>query len=76
MTYDLLFRRWPRLEVNRIVREVTTSLTVADSKCYINVAELCKLVSLINKGRLSSVQPFASSFRRGVDSHDRFRDWV
>lgn len=55
VTYDLLFRRWPRLKINRIVSEVTTGLTVADSKCYINVAEFYKLVSLVNKGELPSV---------------------
>ena len=74
VTYDLLFRRWPRLEIDRIVSEVTTGLTVADSKCYINVAEFCKLVSLVNEGELPSVQPFASSFGRRVDSHDQLRD--
>jgi hypothetical protein len=55
VTYDLLFRRWPRLEIDRIVSEVTTSLTVIDSKYYINVVEFCKLVSLVNKGELPSV---------------------
>jgi hypothetical protein len=44
----LLFRRWPRLEIERIVSKILTTLTAADDECYINVAELCKLVSLIN----------------------------
>jgi hypothetical protein len=74
VTYDLLFRRWPRLEIDRIVSEVTAGLTVADSKCYINVAKFCKLVSLVNEGELPSVQPFASSFGRRIDSHDQLRD--
>jgi hypothetical protein len=47
VTYDLLFRWWPRLEIDRIVSEVTTGLPVADNKRYINIAELCKLVSLV-----------------------------
>ncbi len=55
VTYDLLFRRWLRLKINRIISKVTTSLIVIDSKYYINVVEFCKLVSLVNKGKLPSV---------------------
>jgi hypothetical protein len=69
VSYDLLFRRWPRLEIDRIISEVTASLTVADNEGYINIAELCQLVGLVNQGRLPSAQPFASSFG-WFDSHD------
>jgi Ca2+-binding EF-hand superfamily protein len=69
VSYNLLFRRWPRLEIDRIISEVTASLTVADNEGYINIAELCQLVGLVNQGRLPSTQPFASSFR-WFDSHD------
>lgn len=48
VTYDLLFRWWPRLEIKRIVSEVMTGLTVVDNKRDINIAELFKLVSLVN----------------------------
>ena len=47
-TYDLLFRWWPRLEIERIVSEILTTLTAADDECYVYLAELCKLVSFIN----------------------------
>jgi len=47
VTYNLLFGRWPRLEIDRVVSEVTASLTVAYDEGDINIAELCKLVSLI-----------------------------
>ena len=70
MTCDLLFRRWPGLEIDRIVREVATSLTVTDDEGYVNIAELCQLVGLVNQGRLPSAQPFASSFG-WFDSHDK-----
>ncbi len=40
----MLFRRWSRLEIDRIISEVTASLTVADNEGYINIAELCQLV--------------------------------
>ena len=55
VTYDLLFRRWLRLKINRIVSKVIIGLIVTDSKCYINVVEFYKLVSLVNKGKLPSV---------------------
>jgi hypothetical protein len=48
VTCDLLFRRWPGLEIDRIAREVTTSLTVTDDEGYVNIAELCQLVGLVN----------------------------
>jgi hypothetical protein len=48
VTYDLLFRRWPRLEIERIVSEIAATLTAADDECYVYIAELCKLVSLVN----------------------------
>ena len=69
MTYDLLIRRWLRIEIKRIISEIATTLTAADDECYINVAEFCKLVSLINQGRLPPMQSFASSFG-WFDSHD------
>jgi hypothetical protein len=72
MTYDLLFRRWLRLEIERIVSEIATTLTPTDNECYVYVTELCKLVSLVNQGDFPSVQPFASSFGM-VDSHDQLR---
>jgi hypothetical protein len=65
----LLFRRWPGLEINRIICEVTASLTVTDDEGYVNIAGLCQLVGLVNQGRLPSSQPFASSFG-WFDSHD------
>jgi len=40
MSYDLLFKRWPRLEIDRIVYEVTASLIVINNKGYINIVEL------------------------------------
>jgi hypothetical protein len=48
VTYNLLFRRWPKLEIERIVSEIAATLTVVDDECYVHIAELCKLVSLIN----------------------------
>ena len=63
VTCDLLFGWWPGREIDRIVREVTTSLTVTDDEGYVNIAELCQLVSLVDQSRLPSAQPFASSFR-------------
>jgi hypothetical protein len=47
-TYDLLFRGWPRLEIERIVSKILTTLTTADDECYVYLAELCKLVSFVN----------------------------
>ena len=72
MTCDLLFRRWPGLEIDRIISKVTASPMVPDNKGYVNIAQLCQLVGLINQGRLSSAQPFASFFR-WVNSHDKSR---
>ena len=71
MTYDLLFGRRPGLEIDRIAREVTTSPTVADDEGYryVNIAELCQLVGLVNQGRLPSTQLLASSLE-WFDSHD------
>jgi hypothetical protein len=69
VTCDLLFRRWPGLEIDRVVREVTTSLTATDNEGYVNIAELCQLIGLINQGRLPSAQPFASS-SGWFDSHE------
>jgi len=40
VTCDLLFGWWPGREIDRIVREVTTSLTVTDDEGYVNIAEL------------------------------------
>jgi hypothetical protein len=54
MICDLLFRGWPGLEIDRIIREVTTSLTVTDDEGYVNIAKLCQLVGLVNQGRLPS----------------------
>jgi hypothetical protein len=48
VTCDLLFGRWPGREIDRIVREVTTSLTVTDNEGYVNITELCQLVGLVN----------------------------
>jgi hypothetical protein len=48
VTCDLLFGRWPGREIDRIVREVTTSLTVTDDEGYVDIAELCQLVGFIN----------------------------
>jgi hypothetical protein len=48
VTCDLLFRRWLGLEINRITREVITSLMVTDNKGYINIIELYQLVGFIN----------------------------
>jgi hypothetical protein len=70
VTCDLLFRRWPELEIDRIAREVTTNLTVTDDEGYVNIAELCQLIGFINQGRLPSAQPFASSFR-WFNSHNK-----
>ena len=47
-TYDLLLRGWPRLEIERIVSKILTTLTAADDECYVYLAELCKLMSFIN----------------------------
>jgi hypothetical protein len=47
-----------------------TSLTVTDNEGYINIAELCQLVGLVDQGRLLSTQPFASSFG-WFDSYDK-----
>ncbi|KAF4634344.1 hypothetical protein G7Y89_g3764 [Cudoniella acicularis] len=41
--------RWPGLEIDRIVREVTTSPMVTDDKGYVNIVELCQLVGLVNQ---------------------------
>ncbi len=68
VTCDLLFGRWPGREIDRIVREVTTSLTVTDDEGYVNIAELCQFVGLVDQGRLPPDQPFASF--RWFDSHD------
>ena len=67
--FNLLFRWWPRLEIDRIVSEITTTLAAADNECYVNIAELCQVVGLVNQGRLPSAQPLASSFE-WFDSHD------
>ena len=37
-TYDLLFRQWPRLETERIVSEILTTLTTADDEYYVYLA--------------------------------------
>ena len=50
VTYNLLFRRWPRLEIDRIVSEITTTLAAADNECYVNIAELYELMSLVSLG--------------------------
>ena len=47
-TYDLLFRRWPRLEIGRIVSKILTTLTATDNEYYVYLAELYKLMSFIN----------------------------
>jgi hypothetical protein len=54
VTCDLRFRWWPRLEIDRIVSEVTAILTIADNEGYVNIAELYQLVGLINQGRFPS----------------------
>ena len=40
MTCDLFFRQWLGREINRIIREVITSLISIDNKSYINIIEL------------------------------------
>jgi hypothetical protein len=72
VTYDLLFRWWSRHEIERIVSEIPTTLTAADD-CYVHIAKLCKIVSLVNYHQLPSIRPFPSSFGR-VDSHDQLRE--
>jgi len=47
-TYDLLFRGWPRLNIERIVSKILTTLAAADDECYVYLAEPCQLVSFIN----------------------------
>jgi hypothetical protein len=54
VTYDLLLRRRPGLEIDRIIRIIMTSLTVIDNKGYVNIIELCQVIGLINQGRLLS----------------------
>ena len=53
-TYDFLFRRWPRLEISRVVSEVATILIRADYEYNIYIAELCKLMSLFYHRELPS----------------------
>ena len=72
-THDLLFRWWPGLEINRVIHEVTASLAATDDDGYVNIAEFCQLIGLINQGRLPSAQPFASS-SGWFDSHEE-RDY-
>jgi hypothetical protein len=68
----LFFERWLRLKIKRIVSEIAASLAITDNECYVNVAELSKLVKFSNQGKLPSVQYFAAYFRR-VDSHNQLR---
>lgn len=44
---DLLLRGWPRLEIERTVSKILTTLTAADEECYVYLTELCNLVSFI-----------------------------
>jgi len=46
----LLFRRWPRLGIDRLISSVKASPTVTDDKGYVNIAELCQLVGLVDQG--------------------------
>jgi hypothetical protein len=60
MTYDLIFRRWLRLEIDRIMSEITTTLAAADNDCYVYIAELCKLVI---QGQLLAIAGFTDAKR-------------
>lgn len=53
-TYNLLFRQWPRLEIERIVCKILTTLAATDNECYVYLTELCQLVSFVNLGGLPS----------------------
>ena len=70
MAHEVAARANFHLEINRIICDVTASLTVTDDEGYVNIAELCQLVGLVNQGRLPSAQPFASSFG-WFDSHNK-----
>jgi hypothetical protein len=57
----LLFRRWPRLEIERIVSDITAVLTVTDNNSHVNIAEFRQLIGLVDESRLPSIEPLASS---------------
>jgi hypothetical protein len=57
----LLFRRWPRLDIERIVSDDAAVLSVTDNHRHVNIAELRQLIGLVDESRLPSTEPLASS---------------
>ena len=67
-TYDLLFELWLRIEIERIINEIVTTLTAMDNESNVCVAELRELMGFINQSSFPFIEYIASSFRR-LNSH-------
>jgi hypothetical protein len=44
----LLFRRWPRLEIERIVGEIATTLPGVDDESNVHITELREFMSFFD----------------------------